>query len=177
MQVRIATEADVAAIRRVHEASIRGLGPETYDAGQVDAWAAGVESADYAVVADDGYCVTVAEAAEPGDTAGSAEVVGFATLARHEPDGYAVDVDAEVTAVYVHPDAARDGVGSALLADLERRARAAGSRRLGLTASTTALPFYEHHGYERVRERAHEFSSHEATGVEGVVVEMWKRLD
>jgi len=173
MQVRVATEDDIEAIRRVHEASIRGLGPETYDIEQVDAWAAGVESADYAAVTDEGYYYTVAEEGS-GE---AAAVVGFGTLARDEPDGYAAEVDAEVTAVYVHPDVAREGVGTALLADLERRAREEGIDRLGLTASTNAVAFYEAHGYWRVRERGHEFSGHEGTGVEGTVVEMVKTLD
>jgi putative acetyltransferase len=173
MQVRVATVADVEAIRRVHEASIRELGSETYDAEQVAAWAAGVQSAEYAAVADEEFYYAVAE-----DVSGeTAAVVGFGTLARREPDGYAADVDAEVTAVYVHPDVARDGVGSALLADLERQAREEGFERLGLTGSTNAVPFYDAHGYERVRERAHEFAGHEGTGVEGTVVEMAKSLD
>ncbi|WP_256299757.1 GNAT family N-acetyltransferase [Haloarchaeobius salinus] len=175
MQIRVATEADVQAIRTVHEASIRGLGSETYDVEQVDAWAAGVESADYAAVSHDGFYYTVAEI-ETGAVDGQS-VVGFGTLAWCEPDGYQADVDAEVTAVYVHPDVARDGVGTALLVDLERQGRSEGFRSLGLTASTNAVPFYEAHGYVRVRERTHEFSVREGTGVEGTVVEMRKGLD
>lgn len=168
MEVREATSADVEAIRRVHEVSIQELGRETYDATQVEAWAAGVQSADYAAVTDEGHYYTVA--------VDEGTVVGFATLARAAPDGYEADVDAEVTAVYVHPDTAREGVGTALLGDLERQAREEGCATLGLTASTNAVPFYAHHGYERVRERTHEFSGHEDTGVEGTVVEMRKPL-
>lgn len=174
MQVRVATADDIEAIRRVHEASIRELGSETYDDEQVAAWAAGVQSAEYAAVTDEGFYYTVAE--ERADAGGSATVLGFGTLARREPEGYAADVDAEVTAVYVHPDVARGGVGTTLLEDLERQAREEGYRRLGLSASTNAGPFYEAHGYERVRERTHEFSGHEDTGVEGTVVEMRKSL-
>ncbi len=39
-----------------------------------------------------------------------------------------------------------------------------------------AVPFYEWHGYERVREYMHEFSSHESIVVTGTVVEMKKNL-
>ncbi|MFD1645664.1 GNAT family N-acetyltransferase [Haloarchaeobius litoreus] len=175
MQIRVATEDDVEAIGRVHEASIRGLGSRTYDDEQVGAWAAGVESADYSAVTDENFYFIVAEAGSAA--VDDHPVVGFGTLARREPDGYEADVDAEVTAVYVHPDVARGGVGTALLDDLERQARAEGFRSLGLTASTNAVPFYEAHGYERIRERRHEFSGHEGLGVEGTVVEMWKTLD
>ncbi|WP_440989816.1 N-acetyltransferase family protein [Haloarchaeobius baliensis] len=174
MQVRVATGDDVEAIRRVHEASIRDLGTETYDDEQVEAWAAGVESADYAAVTDEACYFTVAEAESA--VVDDQSIVGFGTLVRREPEDYGADVDAEVTAVYVHPDVAENGVGTALLVDLERQAREEGFDRLGLTASTNAVPFYEAHGYERVRERGHEFSDHEGTGVEGTVVEMAKTL-
>ncbi|MEM4780046.1 MAG: GNAT family N-acetyltransferase, partial [Halalkalicoccus sp.] len=84
--------------------------------------------------------------------------------------------DAEVTGVYVDPSAARQGIGSTLLADLERYGRERGVRTLALSASLNAVPFYQAHGYERVREYRHEFSNHESTGVEGIVVEMATRL-
>lgn len=99
-------------------------------------------------------------------------VVGFGD-ARPEPSGYTDGVDGEIRAVYVHPDAARTGVGSAILADLEGWARGRGVASLGLHASLNAVPFYEARGYDRVGERTHEFEG----GVEAPVVEMHKRLD
>lgn len=169
MAVRDATPADAEAVRSVHEASIRELGTQAYSREQVDAWAAGCESADYAaaIEADD---TTYLVAEHEG------EVVGFGSLSHATPDGYEASVDAEVTGVYVHPDVARDGVGTRLYRELERRARAAGRETLGLQASRNAVPFYDAHGYERVAEHDHEFSGHEDTGVTGVVVEMRKRL-
>jgi ribosomal-protein-alanine N-acetyltransferase len=50
----------------------------------------------------------------------------------------------------VRPDARRRGVGSALLAWLERVAQVAGVRRLGLEArhdNAEAIAFYQEHGY------------------------------
>ncbi|MCT9096049.1 GNAT family N-acetyltransferase [Haloarchaeobius sp. HME9146] len=172
MQVREAPESDVEAIRRVHAASIRELGRRTYSDEQVEAWAAGCETADYADIVEDDCYFVVAET-EDGD---SADVVAFGSLWFTPPDDYERPLDAEVTAVYVHPSAARTGVGSAVLADLEDRARNRGATTLGLTASTNAVPFYQARGYETVRERSHEFSGHESTGVEGTVVEMYKEL-
>ncbi len=58
---------------------------------------------------------------------------------------------AEVT-IYLAPDALRRGVGSALLAALEARARAGGIRTLiaGICAENEAsIRFFEKHGYER----------------------------
>ncbi|WP_267642748.1 GNAT family N-acetyltransferase [Haloarchaeobius amylolyticus] len=173
MHVREATESDVEAIRSVHAAAIRELGRETYSAEQVAAWAAGCETAEYEDISHEDCCFVVAEAEDeerPG-------ILAFGSLWLTPPEGYERPADAEVTAVYVDPSVAREGVGSAVLAALEDRAReTAGVETLGLTASTNAVPFYEAHGYESVRERTHEFSGHESTGVEGVVVEMVKTL-
>ncbi|SFR58834.1 GNAT family N-acetyltransferase [Halorubrum sodomense] len=169
MEVRDATPRDAEAARTVHYASIVGLGPEGYDERQVRAWAAGCGDADYAdgIDAEDAECV-VAER--------DGVVVGFGTLTADPPDGYEADPDAEVTAVYVLPAVAREGVGSRLYEELERRAREHGVEAVGLTASLPAVPFYEAHGYDRVAERDHEFSSQEGTGVTGRVVEMRKKL-
>ena len=45
--IREATREDAEAIREVHRASILELGLEGYDQRQVEAWAAGCDSADY----------------------------------------------------------------------------------------------------------------------------------
>ncbi len=93
-------------------------------------------------------------------TAASA-VVGFAAL-----------VGDEVHAVYVHPDHARQGIGSALLGHLETVARADGVRTLRLSASLTAVPFYLACGYRRIRDSTHTLRS----GVAIRCVEMVKEL-
>lgn len=167
MRVREATPADGETVRRVHRASIEGLGPAAYDDEQVAAWASGTETGDYAGIGSNECDFVVAET-EAG------EVVAFGRLRLVTPEGYETSADAEVTAIYVHPDSAGEGVGSAVLADLEDRARAHGVGLLGLTASLNAVPFYESRGYERVREFDREFSP--PSGVEGRVVEMAKEL-
>lgn len=169
MHVREARPSDVDAVRAVHRASIEGLGPAAYAEEQVEAWAHGCETAEYSSIAEDDCYFVVAEDEDGG-------VVGFGSLRLDSPEGYEAAVDAEVTGLYVHPSVTREGVGSAILADLEDRARNEGVRTLGLTSSLNAVPFYEAQGYERVREYAHEFSDHESTGVEGRVVEMRKEL-
>jgi putative acetyltransferase len=169
MRIREARAAETEAIRRVHRASIEELGPAAYDPEQVTAWAAGCESADYAatIESDDG-CFVVAER--------DGQLLGFGSLSFDSPEEYEASADAEVTAVYVHPSATREGAGTELLVSLERVARGRGVGTLGLSASHNALGFYEGHGYERVGTYEHEFSSDEATGVTGEVVEMSKDL-
>jgi putative acetyltransferase len=194
VRVREARPGDADAVRAVHRASILGLGTGAYSREQVEAWAAGAESADYAAIDDDAYHFVVAEAADGGGnrsedggsdgsqderdgaTPGAGGIVAFGSLKLAAPAGYEAAVDAEVTGVYVHPDAAREGVGTAVVETLEARARAEGVDQLGLTASANAVPFYEARGYDRGRERDHEFSAGEDTGVEGRVVEMVRPL-
>lgn len=157
--VREARTSDVTAVLGVHRASIQGLGPAGYDAEQVAAWRRGRSPDDYAVDADGVYFV-VAEA--------DGAVLGFGALREEAGDHLDAPADAEVTAVYVRPSAARQGVGSALLADLEREAREAGAGSLGLWSSLVAVPFYQAAGYDRVADHRTTF----ADGVEGRVVEM-----
>jgi putative acetyltransferase len=76
-----------------------------------------------------------------------------------ELDGKAVGIGAlilersELRAVYVSPQVARRGFGSALVREIERIARENGLTGLELAASRNAEPFYAAHGYE-VRERS-----------------------
>jgi putative acetyltransferase len=167
VNVRDAVPGDSEAVREVHRRSIEGLGPAAYDSEQVAAWAAGCASADYATSIAETDAFLVAE--RDG-------VVGFGSLSLASPGEYEVDVDAEVTGVYVLPEVTREGVGSALYDALERRARSEGVGVLGLWASRNAVGFYRAKGYQRVRTLDHEFSAHEDTGVTGTVVEMVKPL-
>jgi predicted GNAT family acetyltransferase len=96
--------------------------------------------------------------------------------ASNLPSEYESSVDAEITGVYVHPSVTRNGVGTEILTNLEQEARGRDNRTLGLSASLNAVPFYEYHGYERVRAYTHEFSGSASTGVDGQIIEMKKEL-
>jgi putative acetyltransferase len=160
--IREATPDDALAVRDVHLASIEGLGPSAYDPEVVAAWAHDRDPTEYPIVANNS-CFLVAE---------KRKLVGFGWLAFEPGEHLVSEAKAEVTAVYARPEIAREGVGSALLAELERVARERGIETLGLWASLPALPFYLAQGYERVAEHTHEF----APGVEGRIVEMQTEL-
>lgn len=136
--IRLATSEDEAALSSLHARSIRAFGPNGYDAAQVEAWANSTTPAEYRADDDSTYFVVV-------ETDG--EVAGFGSLHRDE---------GELLAMYVHPDHARQGVGAALLEHLEGVAREDGTDTITLLGSVNAVPFYEHHGYERVRTTTHE---------------------
>jgi len=169
LRVRKATAADAEAVRRVHHASITELGTQAYSQEQVTAWARGCEATDHeAAIEAEVLDYLVAE---------TDDIVGFGALNREPPADYVSALDAEITAVYVLPSVARNGVGTRLYEELELRAEQHGIATLGLSASLNAVQFYEAQGYERIAEREHEFASHVGTGVTGTVVEMKKELE
>ncbi|MGE0701521.1 MAG: GNAT family N-acetyltransferase [Hyphomicrobiaceae bacterium] len=69
------------------------------------------------------------------------EILGFACLKDNE----------EVDLLFVHPFAAGEGVGSALLAAIETIATARGAAKLTADVSDTAHDFFHDRGYEPVR--------------------------
>jgi putative acetyltransferase len=127
--LRRATDADRAAIARLHEASIRAFGPRAYTAEEVDSWAAGVHPQNYDlsqqvyVAVDDG------------------EVIAFGQYA-----------DGEILAVYVDPAHVRRGAGRMLMAILEEVARADGATHLHLNAALNSAGFYAACGYATTKE-------------------------
>ena len=153
MYVRPVTREDRAALPGLHTAAVEAFGPDGYDADEVQAWAKAGERLpdDYDVDAPDEHFTVAVR---------GGEIAGF---------GHVVLDAGEVHAVYVHPDHAGHGVGSALLAELEGYARGRGLTALALHSSLNAVEFYELAGYERVD--ADETDSGLA------VVEMRKELD
>lgn len=155
--IRSATEGDAKPILDLRRASIRAFGPEGYHDEQVDAWAAQpFGAAPYLEsIRDESEYVIVAE--------GDGELAGFGRL----------DLDTGVlSAVYVRPGYARNGLGSSLLSHLESVARNVGLDSLSLHASLNAAEFYEANGYERVETVEHEVIG----GVELVCIEMNRNL-
>ncbi|ELY54253.1 GNAT family N-acetyltransferase [Natronolimnohabitans innermongolicus] len=149
--LREATTADAAAIADAHAAAIRELGSESYDDAQVEAWLSNVRGERYPLE-EAGIRVVVAERNGAGDSAereDSGDIVGFGLLDL-EPSGVDEPAVGTIGAVYVHPDAVREGVGSAILERLESAAREAGLETLRLTASRNAIDFYSKRGYEGV---------------------------
>jgi len=90
-------------------------------------------------------------------------IVGFASLKASEK---------LIDAVFVSPDAGRNGLGRQLLAQLEEVAVKLGLQMLRVNASLNAAPFYAAAGYEAMREDIYTTSA----GVEIACVRMKKSL-
>jgi GNAT superfamily N-acetyltransferase len=61
-------------------------------------------------------------------------------------------VATELTALFVHPSAGREGLGRRLVRAAEARARRLGARSLRILAARPAIGFYEALGYVQVRD-------------------------
>lgn len=155
MQVRPVTPGDVERIHACHSAAIRTLGADAHDERPVRAWVGNEDPPPDYPVDDPDHRFVVAWR--------DGEVAGVGDLGMSER---------ELTAVYVHPDHAGEGVATALLAHPEGRAVEAGLEELHLSASLNAVGFYERTGYERAEETTHETE----VGVELPVVKMRKSL-
>jgi GNAT superfamily N-acetyltransferase len=75
---------------------------------------------------------------------------------------------AELCTFFIHPDFQGQGIGSQLLAEIERRAIEAGISAIHTDASLTGAPFYERRGYRR--------TGKEIDGTAGIQIGMVKML-
>ena len=164
VQFREATRADVNRLCEINRAAIETLGAEPYDDRQISAWKSGVDPA-LSPLEDSDTHFLVAETDE--------YVVGFGWMKPEADEYFTVGVTGEITGMYVHPNAARKGIGIRLLDELEQFGRDASINSIGLWASLNAVPFYEKHGYETVTKQALEYDK----GIEVPVEEMKKRVD
>jgi GNAT superfamily N-acetyltransferase len=81
-------------------------------------------------------------------------MVGFATIVpRESDDGESEGDDAELEGIFVEPSDWRRGIGTALLRQIEREARAWGANRLHVVASPNVEGFYVAAGFTRTGEQ------------------------
>jgi putative acetyltransferase len=130
LRLRAGTLADAPAVARIMRAAIRGLSADSYTRAEVRAWSSLPPVYHRWAMTAGGERYFLAERA--------GEVVGYAALR-----------DAELTAVFIHPRAARGGVGTALVRRTERAARRSGATRLRVVAALGAISFYARLGFGR----------------------------
>ncbi len=152
--IRRAARKDCEALCEIRVASIRELGQTHYSEEELDAWAAGKGPARYEKRIAEQHVVVAERAGVP---------VGFGTF---DPQ------TGEIIQLYVHPDHARQGVGTRILEHLLQEARVAGFGVVHCAASLSARDFYVKAGFEAGPRRRRRFRS----GGEVDCVAMRKRL-
>jgi len=148
---------DGQAFLEIHGRSIRGLAAQHYPADVVDAWA-----------------VPSTEESLRAFLKNSEDEIRLVAELDGQPVGIGALVveNSELRACYVVPEAARKGVGTALVREIERLARAHGLTGLHLHGSVNAEPFYAALGYAIVERGEHVLS----TGHRMAAVRMAKSL-
>jgi GNAT superfamily N-acetyltransferase len=179
-QLRIATEEDVPALHALIEASVRGLQAEDYTTAQIEGALGTVLGLDTQLIRDRTYFI--AETLNPGTNARRAAGCGGWSKRKtlfgadagpgREPDLLDPHADAaKVRAIFVHPDFARQGLGSLILAPVEDAARASGFSRFEMGSTLTGVPLYRLKGYVELERIAVPLKNGEALPV----VKMVKR--
>jgi GNAT superfamily N-acetyltransferase len=161
--VRIATPEDIPHLREIIESSVRALQANDYTPTQIEAALHSVYGVDTQLIADGTYFAV--EVAAPSPRVTSHESPFTAPVAcggwskrktLYGGDQYALREDslldpardaAKIRAFFVHPQYARRGIGTQILAACEDAARAAGFTRLEMGATLSGVAFYRAKGY------------------------------
>lgn len=153
--LRLATLADVSALEKLIDASVRELQKNDYSALQIDLALRTTFSVDTQLIHDGTYFI-----AEHDDA-----IIGCGGWSRRKTlcggDHHAVRDNvlldpthepAKIRAIFVDPHFARRGIGSLILKAAEDAAVAEGFSRLEMAATLTGVPLYLLKGY-RIVER------------------------
>src|SRR5882757_10774183 len=113
-RLRVATREDVAGIRGLIEASVRGLQAGDYSAAQIEGALATVFTVDSRLIADGTYFVAFNESGELAGCGGwsfrKTLYGGDHQVETIEPEKLDPEVDAaKIRAIFVHPKFARQG--------------------------------------------------------------------
>lgn len=157
-QIRIAREDDIPALHALIEASVRGLEAGDYNPAQIEGALGTVLGLDTQLIRDRTYFVV-----EARDTNGKSALAGCGGWSKRrtlfgsdhasirEPDLLDPATDAaKVRAIFIHPEFARRGLGSLILAHVEAAAQAAGFRRFEMGSTLTGVPLYRLKGYVEI---------------------------
>lgn len=165
VRLRLAVPEDVPVLRKLIEASVRGLQTEDYTPAQIEGALATVFGVDSQLIADGTYIVAEAPSAANagGESTGAQSggtIVGCGGWSKRKTlygsDHWTGREDAlldpqrdaaKIRAFFIHPDWARQGVGSQILQACEDAARAAGFTRYEMGATLTGAKLFATRGY------------------------------
>ena len=130
--IRAGTPGDAAFIQRVHEESIRGLGPRCYSRAQVES---------------SGFRPDAGKLCPDRESGGERFLLAEPETGGGRLASFCSFGGDRVIGLYTHPHWARRGVAGALLACAEAAILADGHQRVRITATLGGSAFYEKHGY------------------------------
>jgi GNAT superfamily N-acetyltransferase len=156
--LRLATEEDISALDALIEASVRGLQASDYTQAQIEGALGTVLGLDSQLIRDGTYFLAeavdgdhVRRLAGCGGWSKRRTLFGADRGPGREPELLDPRTDAaKVRAIFVHPEFARRGLGTLILARVEAEAQAAGFRRFEMGSTLTGVPLYRLRGYMEV---------------------------
>jgi len=164
-RIRTAQEADIPALHALIETSIRGLQAGDYTPAQIEGALGTVLGLDTQLIRDQTYFVVETDSAEEssegsrgrkafagcGGWSKRKTLFGSDGASVREPELLDPAVDAaKVRAIFVHPNFARRGLGTLILAHVEAAAQAAGFHKFEMGSTLTGVPLYRLKGYVEV---------------------------
>lgn len=155
MVIRSATIADIPALEKLIEASVRVLGQGYYTDEQIEASLAEIFGVDTQLISDGTYFVAEADGQIVGCGGWGKRQTLFGSDV-HKSGSVDALLDpakdaARIRAFYVHPNSARRGIGKQLLKSCEDAARSAGFNRVELIATLPGKPMYAAMGYTIIK--------------------------
>jgi N-acetylglutamate synthase-like GNAT family acetyltransferase len=151
--LREARSSDVAAIAELIAASVRGLAMGIYDDRQIELSIRSVFGVDHQLIEDSTYFVAVSggQIVGCGGWSKRKTLFGASVYSKsRDPELLDPQLDAaKIRAFFIHPSAAREGIGRAILERCEAEASAAGFRKAEMMATLPGVPLYEACGYEK----------------------------
>lgn len=164
-RLRLAVPEDVPVLRELIEVSVRSLQREDYTPAQIESALTTVFGVDSQLIADGTYIVAEAPHAvnaggKTTDAKSTWTIVGCGGWSKRKTlyggDRWTDREDAlldpqcdaaKIRAFFIHPDWARQGVGSKILQACEEAARAAGFSRYEMGATLTGAKLFGAKGY------------------------------
>jgi GNAT superfamily N-acetyltransferase len=175
-QLRLARPVDVESIRELIADSVRGLAKGIYSDAQIELSIRSVFGVDHQLIQDGTYFVAEVGGRIVGCGGWSRRQTLFGAREYAESRNSTLldpaSESAKIRAFFVHPDAARMGIGRAILRRCEAEALGAGFTGAEMMATLPGVPLYEVCGYEK-----HEYQDVNLPDGETIVcVRMSKRL-
>ena len=154
-RVRVATAEDVSEIRKLIDASVRGLQAGDYSAAQIEGALATVFTVDSQLIADGTYFVAFTDAGQLAGCGGwscrKTLYGGDHQLEKVELEKLEPGVDAaKIRAIFVHPKFARMRLGSQILEAAENAAATAGFTQFEMGSTLTGVALYWSKGYREI---------------------------
>lgn len=159
-RLRIANPDDIPALNALIETSVRTLQAGDYTPAQMEGALGTVLGVDTQLIADQTYFVLEAhdlnanalpQIAGCGGWSKRKTLFGADRGPGREPELLSPATDAaKIRAIFVHPEFARQGLGSFILEHVEGEAKSAGFRRFEMGSTLTGVPLYRKKGYVEV---------------------------